>query len=185
MADKHTHLLLLFQCLALIANAAALSSIPTTLGGPTTPVTVPLDTSFRGNARDLPSSDERVQRRVKDWEPDQISVSLSSSFHSVWISWATGEYQIGDDIKPLDPERVQSIVEYGIHFNLSSITKQAKGYSLVYNQLYSFQGLQNYTSPIIHHVLLKGVFFNILSYFDVFLGCFSLINFGIGLHIFR
>ncbi|KAL8162874.1 hypothetical protein V2J09_014363 [Rumex salicifolius] len=154
MANKQ---LLLFEWLLLIGTTAALARIPTTLDGPTPPVTVPLDSTFRGNAEDLPSSDERLQRRVKDWEPDQISVSLSSSFHSVWISWATGDYQIGDDIKPLDPTSVESIVEYGTHSKLKSKTKQAKGYSLVYDQLYPFEGLQNYTSPIIHHVLLTGL----------------------------
>lgn len=33
---------------------------------------------------------------------------------------------------------------------------QATGYSLVYNQLYPFEGAQNYTSGIIHHVRLTG-----------------------------
>jgi hypothetical protein len=31
------------------------------------------------------------------------------------------------------------------------------GYSFVYNQLYPFEGLQNYTSGIIHHVRLTGI----------------------------
>jgi len=34
---------------------------------------------------------------------------------------------------------------------------QAVGYSLVYSQLYPFEGLQNYTSGIIHHVRLTGI----------------------------
>ena len=34
---------------------------------------------------------------------------------------------------------------------------QAEGYSLIYNQLYPFEGLRNYTSGIIHHVRLTGM----------------------------
>lgn len=64
--------------------------IPTTLDGPFDPVTVPLDENFRGNAIDLPDTDPRVQRDVEGFEPEQISVSLSSTHDSVWISWITG-----------------------------------------------------------------------------------------------
>lgn len=65
-------------------------NIPSTLDGPFEPVTVPFDESLRGNAVDLPDSDPRVKRRVKGFEPEQISISLSANYHSVWISWITG-----------------------------------------------------------------------------------------------
>lgn len=65
-----------------------------------------------------------------------------------------GEFQIGEDIKPLDPGSVASIVRYGT--SNSSLNNEASGYSLTYNQLYPFEGLQNYTSGIIHHVRLTG-----------------------------
>ena len=64
--------------------------IPTTLDGPFKPVTVPFDLSLRGNAVDLPGTDPRVRRRVKGFEPEQISVTLSANYDSVWISWITG-----------------------------------------------------------------------------------------------
>lgn len=64
--------------------------IPTTLDGPFKPLTVPLDTSFRGNAVDLPHTDPRLQRTVQGFEPEQISVTLSATYDSVWISWVTG-----------------------------------------------------------------------------------------------
>ncbi|KAK7331465.1 hypothetical protein VNO77_25690 [Canavalia gladiata] len=129
--------------------------IPTTLDGPFKPVTVPLDNTFRGNAVDLPDTDPLVQRFVKGMKPEQISVSLSASYDSVWISWITGESQIGDNIKPLNPKSVGSIVQYG-RFG-KSMSNKATGYSLVYSQLYPFEGLQNYTSGIIHHVRLTGL----------------------------
>ncbi|XP_021641480.2 purple acid phosphatase 15 isoform X2 [Hevea brasiliensis] len=129
--------------------------IQTTLQGPFKPVTVPLDKSFRGNAVDLPDTDPRVRRRVQDFEPEQISVSLSATHDSVWISWITGQYQIGANIRPLNPSTVASVVGYGT--SRFQLTHQATGYSLVYNQLYPFEGLQNYSSGIIHHVLLTGL----------------------------
>lgn len=66
------------------------SEVPTTLDGPFKPVTIPLDKSFRGNAVDLPESDPLVQRTVEGFQPEQISLSLSVSHASVWISWITG-----------------------------------------------------------------------------------------------
>ncbi|KAJ8646160.1 hypothetical protein MRB53_007908 [Persea americana] len=135
--------------------SASAKTIPTTLDGPFIPVTVPFDERLRGNSVDLPATDPRVVRRVKGFEPEQISVTLSATYDSVWISWITGEYQIGDDIKPLNPKSVASIVRYGrIRYPL---IHEATGYSLIYNQLYPFEGLKNYTSGIIHHVRLTGL----------------------------
>ncbi|XP_021274973.1 purple acid phosphatase 15 isoform X2 [Herrania umbratica] len=137
--------------------------IPSTLDGPFDPVTVPYDVSLRGNAVDLPDTDPRVRRRVKGFEPEQISVSLSVSYDSVWISWVTGEFQIGNTIKPLNPNTVASLVRYGR--SRFPLTHEAIGYSLVYNQLYPFEGLQNYTSGIIHHVRLTGLKPSTLYYY--------------------
>ncbi|MED6167757.1 Purple acid phosphatase 15, variant 2 [Stylosanthes scabra] len=147
-----TVFVLVVNPLLLIVNGGG---VPTTLEGPFKPVTVPLDNTFRGNALDLPDTDPLVQRTVEGFQPEQISLSLSSSHDSLWISWITGEFQIGDNIKPLDPESVGSIVEYGKFGRRMS--RKSKGYSLVYSQLYPFEGLQNYTSGIIHHVRLTGL----------------------------
>ncbi|XP_008794938.3 purple acid phosphatase 15-like [Phoenix dactylifera] len=130
--------------------------IPTTLDGPFVPVTSPLDgAGFRGRAVDLLDSDPRVRRRARGFEPEQISVSLSATPDSVWISWVTGNFQIGEDIKPLDPTSVASVVRYGRL--RQPLTQKAVGHSLVYSQLYPFEGLKNYTSGIIHHVRLTGL----------------------------
>lgn len=137
--------------------------IPSTLDGPFKPVTVPFDVALRGNAVDLPDSDPRVQRQAKGFEPEQISVSLSANYDSVWISWITGESQMGYDVKPLDPKTVLSVVRYGkLRYPL---THESRGSSLVYSQLYPFEGLQNYTSGIIHHVRLTGLNPSTLYYY--------------------
>lgn len=75
----------------------------------------------------------------------------------IWCCIA-GEFQIGKDIEPLDPTSVASVVRYGNSKKL--LMYEATGYSLIYNQLYPFEGLQNYTSGIIHHVLLDGMLFS-------------------------
>ncbi|GFP80676.1 purple acid phosphatase 15 [Phtheirospermum japonicum] len=138
-------------------------TIPTTLDGPFDPVTSPLDKSFRGHAIDLPDTDPRVQRNVTGFEPEQITLSLSSTYDSVWISWITGEFQIGENIKPLNPKTVASVVHYGkLRFPM---THKASGQSLVYSQLYPYKGLQNYTSGIIHHVRLTGLEPNTLYHY--------------------
>ncbi|GFY99382.1 purple acid phosphatase 15 [Actinidia rufa] len=155
---------LTISALILINIAAVRCKIPTTLDGPFEPVTIPFDRSLRGNAVDLPDSDPRVRRRAKGFEPEQISVSLSSNYDSVWISWITGESQIGYNINPLDPKSVSSIVHYG-KIREPVMHHEARGYSLVYNQLYPFDGLQNYTSGIIHHVRLTGLTASTIYYY--------------------
>lgn len=66
-----------------------------------------------------------------------------------------GEFQIGENIKPLDPKSVASVVYYGkLRYPM---LHKATGESLIYSQLYPFKGLNNYTSGIIHHVRLTGV----------------------------
>ncbi|KAK2975185.1 hypothetical protein RJ640_022077, partial [Escallonia rubra] len=143
--------------LILMGSVVGDDRIPTTLEGPFKPVTVPLDRRFRGRAGpvDLPNNDPMLQRTVEGFEPEQIAVALSTTHDSVWISWMTGESQIGDSIKPLNPATVESVVHYGMLPFL--LIHEAKGHSLIYNQLYPFEGLRNYTSGIIHHVRLTGL----------------------------
>uniref|UniRef100_A0A6N2LCZ0 Purple acid phosphatase n=2 Tax=Salix viminalis TaxID=40686 RepID=A0A6N2LCZ0_SALVM len=147
-----------FVSFAVHGNKIGSNDIPSTLDGPFAPHTAPFDVSLRGNAVDLPDTDPRVRRRVKGFQPEQISVSLSTTYDSVWISWITGEFQISNhdkNIIPLDPKSVASVVRYGTSRN--PLNHEAKGYSLVYSQLYPFEGLQNYTSGIIHHARLTGL----------------------------
>lgn len=89
-------MLLIMLSFALISLYLSIScflvygEIPTTLDGPFEPVTIPFDERFRGQAVDLPPTDPRIMRWVKDFEPEQISISLSTTHDSVWVSWITG-----------------------------------------------------------------------------------------------
>ncbi|KAK7256037.1 hypothetical protein RIF29_29469 [Crotalaria pallida] len=138
--------------------------VPTTLEGPFEPVTVPFDPALRGVAVDLPDTDPRVRRQVQGFQPEQISLSLSTTHDSVWVSWITGEFQIGYYINPLDPKAVSSVVHYGT--SRTSLVHETRGQSLIYNQLYPYEGLQNYTSGIIHHVRLTGLEPSTLYYYQ-------------------
>ncbi|XVF65207.1 hypothetical protein PTKIN_Ptkin09bG0228700 [Pterospermum kingtungense] len=147
----------LLHCLLLLSSSifAVNGQFPTTLEGPFEPVTVPVNYSILGEVTSLPINQNPLLSPKIKFEPEQISLSLSSDSFSVWISWITGEYQVGDDIKPLDPGSVASVVQYG--FYRSGRKYQATGNSFVYNHQYSDQGLKNYTSGIIHRVLVTGL----------------------------
>lgn len=129
-------------------------SIPTTLEGPSKPVTRSFDPSLRRGSDDLPMDDPRLKRNVTSMFPEQIALALSSPT-SMWVSWVTGDSQIGLNVTPLDPSTVASEVWYGKESGKYSMKKT--GVSMVYSQLYPFEGLQNYTSGFIHHVKIDGL----------------------------
>lgn len=131
------------------------NQIPTTLEGPFPPVTRRFDSSLRRGSDDLPMDHPRLRKRVSPMFPEQISLALSSQPTSIWVSWVTGDAQIGSNVIPLDPSTVKSEVWYGTQSGNYQFSQTGK--SEVYSQLYPFQGLLNYTSGIIHHVRLQGL----------------------------
>ncbi|KAM0941973.1 putative Acid phosphatase [Dioscorea sansibarensis] len=140
--------------LLLVSSFSILESklIPTTLDGPFTPVTRRFDPSLRRGSDDVPMDDPRLAKRVPCIHPEQIALAASFSPSSIWISWITGDAQIGTGVTPLDPASIRSEVWYGEESGKYEFTR--RGNSLVYSQLYAFKGLLNYTSAIIHHVKL-------------------------------
>ncbi|XP_058095099.1 purple acid phosphatase 23 isoform X2 [Magnolia sinica] len=140
----------LFLILEMVVGA----HIPTTLDGPFTPVTRRFDPSLRLGSDDLPMDDPRLKKKVPTVFPDQIALAISSST-SIWVSWITGDAQIGSNVTPLDPSTVASEVWYGKESGKYPFVQ--RGSSTVYSQMYPFKGLMNYTSGIIHHVRLKGL----------------------------
>ncbi|KAJ3693111.1 hypothetical protein LUZ60_012206 [Juncus effusus] len=129
--------------------------IPTTLEGPFKPVTHRFDSSLRQGSDDVALSDPRLAKKVKSPFPEQISIATSFSPSSFWISWITGDAQIGSNVKPLDPSSVGTEVWYGL--NSGNYTFVKNGTAEIYSQLYPYEGLLNYTSGIIHHVRLEGL----------------------------
>lgn len=65
-----------------------------------------------------------------------------------------GDAQIGLNVTVLDPSKVASEVMYGKESGKYLMKKT--GVSMIYSQLYPFEGLWNYTSGIIHHVRIDG-----------------------------
>ncbi|KAI3743112.1 hypothetical protein L1987_60815 [Smallanthus sonchifolius] len=128
--------------------------IPTTLDGPFNPVTRKFDPSLRRGSHDLPTNHPRLKKNVTSNFPEQIALAISSP-NSMWVSWITGDAQIGKNVTPLDPSSVGSEVWYGE--KSGDYLKKRNGVSMIYNQLYPFEGLVNYTSGIIHHVKIDGL----------------------------
>ncbi|GAV70782.1 Metallophos domain-containing protein/Metallophos_C domain-containing protein, partial [Cephalotus follicularis] len=144
-----TLFLIIFKVLVATAK-----NIPTTLEGPFKPLTRRFDPSLRRGSDDLPINHPRLQKNVTSNFPDQISVAISSPT-SMWVSWVTGDAQIGSNVTPIDPSSVASEVWYGKESG--NYTSKVKGNATVYSQLYPFEGLLNYTSGIIHHVRIDGL----------------------------
>ncbi|XP_019181520.1 PREDICTED: purple acid phosphatase 23 isoform X3 [Ipomoea nil] len=148
------YIFLILATADLVEMGAGEELIPTTLDGPFKPVTRRLDPSLRQGSDDLPMKHPRLKRNVTSMFPEQIALALSTPT-SMWVSWVTGEYQIGLNVTPLDPTKVGSEVLYGKASR--KYTKRKTGVSMVYSQLYPFEGLWNYTSGIIHHVRIDGL----------------------------
>ncbi|XVF38069.1 hypothetical protein REPUB_Repub20aG0066000 [Reevesia pubescens] len=128
--------------------------IPTTLEGPFDPVTIRFDPSLRQGSDDIPMDDPRLKKNVTSMFPEQIALAVSTPT-SMWVSWVTGDAQIGSNVTPLDPTSVAGEVWYGKESG--KYTSKRKGDATVYSQLYPFEGLLNYTSGIIHHVRIDDL----------------------------
>ncbi|XP_042059243.1 purple acid phosphatase 23 [Salvia splendens] len=137
-----------------VANKVFAQHIPTTLEGPFPPVTRRFDASLRRGSDDLPMDHPRLRKNATSNFPDQIALALSTP-SSLFVSWTTGDAKIGVNVTPLDPTTVGSEVWYGKESG--KYTSKKSGISLIYNQLYPFEGLLNYTSGIIHHVKIDGL----------------------------
>ncbi|WOH16209.1 hypothetical protein DCAR_0935758 [Daucus carota subsp. sativus] len=128
--------------------------IPTTLDGPFKPRTRAFDPCLRRGSDDVPMDDPRLKRNVTSNFPEQIAIAVSSPT-AMWVSWITGDAQIGLNVTPLDPSSVASEVWYGKRSGKYSMKRT--GSSTIYNQNYPFEGLLNYTSGIIHHVKIDDL----------------------------
>lgn len=140
--------------------------IPTTLDGPFEPATRAFDRALRQGSDDVPLTDPRLAPRARPPAPEQIALAASSDATSVWVSWVTGEAQVGSHLTPLDPSTVRSEVWYSERPSPTAAAAGdvsghyphvARGKAEVYSQLYPYPGLLNYTSGAIHHVRLRGL----------------------------
>ncbi|RVW12562.1 Purple acid phosphatase 15 [Vitis vinifera] len=150
--------------------------IPTTLDGPSSPslflltpasaetlwICLTLTLDFRGRSKALslnkslsPSLLPMILFGSLGLQDTPVKLRFHGGSRPMFLAKNYWEFQIGDNIKPLDPKSVASQVFYGKKKH--RLVHMSNGHSLVYNQLYPFEGLQNYTSGIIHHVRLTGL----------------------------
>ncbi|KAH7280095.1 hypothetical protein KP509_37G052100 [Ceratopteris richardii] len=162
MAAVSLHVTMLLLWLGALAGSAMEGlSIPSTSDGPFLPRTVLFDPTLQPGSDDLPHSDPRLVKRVPLIYPEQIALALSTP-DAMWVSWITGDAQIGEQVIPLDPTSVSSEVHYGTESG--NLTFISTGTAEVYNQIYPYEGLLNYTSGIIHHVRIQGLAENTTYY---------------------
>lgn len=147
-------ILIIFLVQILLTVSVASASIPTTLEGPSQPYTRTFDPRLRSGSEDLPMYDFQMVKKVSALYPEQITLALSTA-DAMWVSWVSGDWEMGPEVTPLDPTKVKSVVEFGT--DSGTYTHSANGTSEVYSQIYPFQGLLNYTSGIIHHVRITGL----------------------------
>ncbi|WOL18251.1 purple acid phosphatase 23 isoform X1 [Canna indica] len=155
MDASATSLLLLLLLPFLFTAVPQVGGISTTLDGPFAPTTRRFDPSLRRGSDDLPIDHPRLAKRVKSPFPEQISIAASYCPSSLWVSWITGDAQIGTNVTLPDPATVASEVWYGEESGKYPFVQ--RGTATAYSQLYPFEGLLNYTSGIIHHVRLEGL----------------------------
>ncbi|KAM7261326.1 hypothetical protein ACFE04_008693 [Oxalis oulophora] len=148
---------LMLHCviLLLLSLSFVYGDIPTTLGGPYKPVTVSLDNNSLGNAIDLPDTDPRLAGPSNHFEPQQIVVSLSYNYDRVYITWITGDFQIGENIYDTDTD-VATFVQFGVYGQEMMLSATNDGV-LTYDQDLQIEGLSKYRSGLIHRLRLEGL----------------------------
>jgi hypothetical protein len=84
----------------------------------------------------------------------QVHLTYWSST-AVLVSWASCDAQLGDSApQPVPTDSIRSVVYYGS--TKDHLKHTAEGVATSYANDYSSTGGVSYTSPVLHHVLLKG-----------------------------
>lgn len=160
MSFRFAGAVLLVVCLAMGNTNAATPLMSTQI---TTPVTVPLGAGMRSNSSFLNLTDPTLAgANATGNTPTQVHLSPAGT-NSLNVMWATGQYQTGKGLlTALNPNTTASMVKYGT--SASSLTSTATGSSEVYTQIYNTTvpgnggaTALNYTSPILHTVVLSGL----------------------------
>ncbi|EFN53514.1 hypothetical protein CHLNCDRAFT_58566 [Chlorella variabilis] len=108
---------------------------------------------------DFELDDPRVARTAVGWEPEGVHLTLWTR-DSVLVSWQTGEPRVAPASSPPEPHdaaEVAGVVRYGEAPGRYTQTV-SDGTDVTYAYAYDeAAGGMAYQSPILHHVLLKGL----------------------------
>ncbi|CAK0783284.1 hypothetical protein CVIRNUC_006483 [Coccomyxa viridis] len=150
-----------------------------------TPYTAPVDPVLRPETDFLPLDSGITADNSTGNEPSQIHLTIAGP-NAISVNWATGKYKTGQGhLEPNDAFSSPSICKYGkaikgdwlnsfahlpnwiqtitANFNLfpkQIATGTAQTYSQIYNTSYAFWGgasTLNYTSPVLHTVVLPDL----------------------------
>lgn len=118
-----------------------------------------LDPAVNPIVADLPMDEPPLARTAVGWEPEGIHLTLWTS-HTILVSWQTGEPRTGPTANPPEPHTASEVVgrvRFGTSAGRYSETASG-GVDTVYRYSYDeTAGGTTYQSPILHHVLLKGL----------------------------
>ncbi|CAL5218603.1 g300 [Coccomyxa viridis] len=138
----------------------------------TTPYTHPWDTSLRPATDFLPLTTGIAADNTTGNEPSQIHLTIAGP-NAISVNWATGQAKTGKgNLQPNDAFGTPSVVKYGLsasNLNMTA-TGTAQVYSQIYNASYAFWGgnsTLNYTSPVLHTVVLPDLTPNTAYYYSV------------------
>lgn len=143
---------------AVLSLLAVASSLSAPLYTPQQGRTIGLQAGLHTGSDDVPITEAPWARTVTGTQPEQINVAYHST-SSVVVSWATGEAFFGDGVQGWNTSSAPSLVKYGT--SADSLTLTTAGYSTFYQQNYFIPDVNfevaNYTSPLLHHVLLANL----------------------------
>ncbi|KAK9915866.1 hypothetical protein WJX75_005427 [Coccomyxa subellipsoidea] len=126
------------------------------------PITVPWDSTLRPNTTFLSLTEGLAADNSTSDQPSQIHLSVAGR-NAVSVNWASQKAKVGKGpLEPNDPWAAPSMVIYGTDpTNLNkNATGSAQVYSQIYNSSYAFWGgntTLNYTSPVLHTVILSNL----------------------------
>ncbi|DBA94256.1 TPA: hypothetical protein ACH3X1_001874 [Trebouxia sp. C0004] len=171
MMTRHTGAM--FMLSMAFAASAVYAATPLSSTQITTPVSVPLQAGMRSNSTFLNLNDPTFPgANATGNQPTQVHLSPAGT-NSLNIMWATGQYQSGQGaLTALNPNTTASTVMYGT--SASSLTSMASGSSEIYNQIYNLTvpgnggaTSLNYTSPVLHTVVLTNLAPNTKYFYQV------------------
>ncbi|CAK0736397.1 hypothetical protein CVIRNUC_000740 [Coccomyxa viridis] len=164
-------LLRLFICVVVVLSSASAAVIPLSTDIKP-PYTHPWDSSLRPATDFLSLTSGIAADNTTGDEPSQIHLTIAGP-NAISVNWASDKAKTGKGyLQPNDPFSTSSIVTYGLSaadLNMTA-TGTAQVYSQIYNTSYAYWGgnsTLNYTSPVLHTVVLPELIPDTKYYYKV------------------
>lgn len=140
-------------CALLVALLAPPATPIDTLPDPTSvaPISHPFNASLRSGSDDIPEDDPRMQTYN---EAEQVHLQYWGE-GAILVSWVTDAAEYGPHTSPRPPAHPALVRYWPENNHHTPATMKARAERYFYT--HTFAGAWNYTSPTIHHALLRGL----------------------------